>query len=78
MLRFVHADTGHVITKHLSIVRDDGLRAVLARGPKYRMRPVQRRAPSMANPTAADYVTHMVDGAERFLSLGEWAPSRPV
>ena len=35
----------------------------LARGPKYRMRPVQRRAPRMQDPTAADYMVHMVDGA---------------
>ena len=65
MQQFVHAGTGHVVTKDLRIVRDPALRELLSRGPNYRMRPVQPFALSnqKTNDRAGAYVTEMVEAA---------------
>ena len=43
---FCHADTGHVITKDVSIFHAEELRHLFRSGPNFRMRPVDTWAPS--------------------------------
>ena len=62
-LPFVHGETGHVISKRLELVSEPGLREILSRGPKYRMRPVQPFSSTEVNPSAKDRIVEMVGAA---------------
>ena len=60
---FVHGETEHVITKRLELVNEPGLREILSRGPKYRMRPVQPFASDKVDPEAKDRIVEIMSAA---------------
>ena len=72
---FCHAQTGHVITKDLTLVENAELRELMSRGPGFRMRPVDAWKPSSDDGKPVElweYVVHMVECAlEKYVKMVE-------